>query len=81
MAGRNLAQLATIGIIVNRIEESVQARMPTPEERTTLDIPPGIPVITVARTMLTGDQRDQPIEAADIIIPTADVALDYVIDL
>jgi len=80
--GGNLAQLATLGIFITRVEESVRSRMPTPDERRTLNIAEGVPVLLVARRMLTGPEGDRhPVEAANIVIPAADTALDYTIDL
>ena len=80
--GGNLAQLATLGIFVTGIEESVGSRMPTPEERRTLTIADGVPVLTVTRRMLTGPPGDrQPVEAARIVIPADGTVLDYTIDL
>ena len=80
--GGNLAQLATLGIFITRVEESVRSRMPTPDERRTLNIAEGVPVLLVARRMLTGQEGDRhPVEAANIVIPAADTALDYTIDL
>ena len=77
-AGGNIAQLASIGITVTRVEESVTARMPMPDEAETLVMDPGVPVIVIGRRMFDGDR---PVEAADIVIPADRVALDYVIDL
>ena len=80
--GGNLAQLATLGIFVTGVEESVRARMPTPDERRTLNIAEGVPVLIVARRMLTGPENNrQPVEAANIIIPADSIALDYTINL
>lgn len=80
--GGNIAQLATLDIIVNRVEESVRARMPQPNEQHTLHIPPGVPVLAITRRMFTGPDKDQPIEvAADIVIAADRVVLDYSIDL
>ena len=56
--------------------------MPTPDERRTLSITEGVPVLLVTRRMLTGPESDrQPVEAANIIIPATSTALDYTIDL
>lgn len=80
--GGNIAQLATLGIYVTRVEESVRARMPTPDETHVLRIPPGVPVLTITRRMFVGEKRDTPVEAAvDIVIPGDRVVLDYAIDL
>jgi GntR family transcriptional regulator len=77
--GGNIAQLATLGKIINRVEESVQARMPTPEETSTLAITPGIPVLTITRRMLADNEILEV--AADIIIPADRTILDYSITL
>ena len=77
--GGNLAQLATLGITVTKVTERVRARMPMPDEMAALDIPAGVPVITVTRVMLAGER---PVEAAvDIVIPADRVELNYTIDL
>jgi GntR family transcriptional regulator len=77
--GGTIAQLASLGIAVERIEESVRARMPTPEERRALRIGQGVPVLTVTRRMLAADR---PVEAAvDIVMPADRFVLDYTIDL
>ena len=42
----------------------------------------GVPVLVVTRRMLTGPENDrQPVEAANIIIPADNTALDYTINL
>lgn len=80
--GGNIAQLASLGVAVTRVEESVGARMPSPDEVRTLRIPPGVPVLTVTRRMLTGPGRDRPVEAAvNITIPADRAVLDYAIDI
>lgn len=77
--GGTMAQLATLGVDVTRIEEAVRARMPMPEERRTLRIAQGVPVLTVTRRMLSSDR---PVEAAaDIVMPADRFVLDYSIDL
>ena len=79
--GGNIAQLATLGIIVSRVEESVAARMPLPDEARILHIPTGVPVLTIARRMLAGPDRDQVVEVANIAIPADRIVLDYAINL
>jgi GntR family transcriptional regulator len=80
--GGNLAQLATLGIFITEVRESVQSRMPTPDERRILTLAEGVPVLTITRRMLTGQEGDrQPVETANIIIPADNVVLDYTIDL
>jgi GntR family transcriptional regulator len=77
--GGTMAQLDTLGVEVTRIEESVRARMPTPDERRTLQIAQGVPVLTVTRRML---DHDRPVEAAmDIVMPADRFVLDYSMDL
>lgn len=79
--GGNIAQLATLGQLVSRVEESVTARMPLPDEAETLRIPTGVPVLIVTRRMLAGPNRDDVVEVANIVIPADRTILDYVIDL
>lgn len=79
--GGNIAQLATLGIIVSRVEESVAARMPLQHEATVLRIPTGVPVLTIARRMLAGPSRDHVVEVANIVIPADRIMLDYTINL
>ena len=79
--GGNIAQLATLGVIISRVEESVAARMPLPDEAATLQIPTGVPVLTIARRMLAGPDRDSVVEVANIVIPADRIILDYTINL
>lgn len=76
--GGNVAQLASLGVTVTRVEESVTARMPMPDESEALLMTAGVPVVAITRRMLAGDR---PVEVADIVIPADRVALDYVINL
>lgn len=80
--GGTIAQLAQLGRPVNRVTETVRARMPSPDEVHALRVAAGVPVLVVTRRMLTGPQRDQPVEAAvDIVLPADRVVLEYVVDL
>lgn len=80
--GGVIAQLASLGQPVTRVEESVLARMPTPEETQTLRIAAGVPVLVVTRRMLAGKERDRPVEATvDTVLPADRVILEYAIDL
>lgn len=80
--GGTIAQMASLGRLVNRVTESVRARMPSPDETTALRVAAGVPVLVVTRRMLAGPDRDQPVEAAvDIVLPADRVVLDYVVDL
>ncbi len=77
--GGTPAQLASLGHPLTRLEESVKARMPTPEEVQTLRIAAGIPVFSITRRMISEGQVLEV--AADIVIPADQVILDYAIDL
>jgi GntR family transcriptional regulator len=77
--GGTPAQLASLGHPVSRVEESIKARMPTPEEMETLHIAPGVPVFSITRRMIS---QGRVLEvAADIVIPADQAILDYAIDL
>lgn len=77
--GGNIAQLATLGVHVDRVREQVRTRMPTPDEARVLGIGESVPVLTITRTMLAAGR---PVEAAvDIVLPGDRVELDYVIEL
>ena len=77
--GGTIAQMKTLGLTVTRVDESVRARMPTPEETATLKIGAGVPVLTITRRMWAADRVVEV--AADIILPGDRVVLDYSIDL
>jgi GntR family transcriptional regulator len=80
--GGNLAQLATLGIFITGVEESVRSRVPTLDERRILHIPEAVPVLTVARRMLVGPEENrQPVEVAHIIVSADNTVLDYTINL
>ncbi|WP_344144297.1 UTRA domain-containing protein, partial [Polymorphospora rubra] len=70
---------ATLGVQVSRIREQIRTRMPTTEEARILGLGDAVPVLTITRTMLSGER---PVEAAvDIVLPGDRVELDYTIDL
>jgi len=48
--GGTQSQLHTVGIEVDRVEEHVTARPPTPQEARDLDLPPGSPVLLLRKT-------------------------------
>lgn len=60
-------QLHTVGIEVDRVEERVTARPPTPEETRELDLPPGAPVIMLRKTSY--DITDRVVEIAEVTLP------------
>jgi len=77
--GGTPAQLAHLGHPVTRVEESVSARMPTPDEARTLQLAPGVPVIAITRRMISHMLVGEV--CRDIVIPADRVVLDYAIDL
>lgn len=77
--GGTIDQMATLGVRVTTVLESVRTRMPMPDEMAALWVPEGVPVFAVTRRMLAADRV---VEAAvDIIIPGDRAVLDYRIDL
>ncbi|MHA6762053.1 GntR family transcriptional regulator [Streptacidiphilus sp. PAMC 29251] len=78
--GGTRAQLATVGIIVARIEESFTTAMPTEAEATTLVIGAGIPVLRWTRRMLTAQGR--VVEVAHPMVRRGDTTVvDFAFDL
>src|SRR3954470_10925318 len=58
--GGGFARLEEAGVTLGRIREDISVRMPTGPESVTLELPPGTPVIDLART--TCDIDGQPVE-------------------
>ena len=54
------------GHVMTRIREEVSARMPRPDERRDLRLPPGVPVLDVLHTSL--DQHGQPYELTRFVM-------------
>lgn len=78
--GGTRAQLATVGVVVVRIEESFTSAMPTEAEAQTLAIGPGIPVLRWTRRMLTAEGR--VVEVAHPIVRRGDTTIiDFAFDL
>ncbi|NUP14842.1 MAG: UTRA domain-containing protein [Streptomyces sp.] len=50
-------QLHTVGIELDRVEERITARPPTPEEARELELPPGAPVLLLRKTSYDTDGR------------------------
>jgi GntR family transcriptional regulator len=69
------AVLEEQGHTMTRHREAVSARMPTPEERATLDMPIGVPVLHVVHTSY--DQHDQPYEVTHWIMRADRTGLAY----
>lgn len=77
--GGTVAQLASLGHPVSRIEETVSSRMPTDLESRTLQVAPGVPVFAILRRMICGGAVLEV--CRHIVIPADRVALEYAIDL
>lgn len=65
--GGTLSQLHTVGIEVDRVEERLTARPPTPQEARDLDLPPGAPVILLRKTSYAVDGR--VVNVSDVTLP------------
>ncbi|MFJ9585728.1 UTRA domain-containing protein [Streptomyces acidicola] len=65
--GGTQSQLFTVGIEVDRVEERVTARPPTPEEAQVLELPPGTSVLVLRKTSY--DTRDRAVDITDITLP------------
>jgi GntR family transcriptional regulator len=65
--GGTQSQLHTVGIEVDRVEERVTARAPTPEEARDLALSPGTPVITLRKTSY--DIHDRVVDVAFCTLP------------
>lgn len=77
--GGTMAQLDSVGVRVDRVDETVTARMPALDEVDELRIDEGVPVLAVRRVMFAGDRV---VEACvDIVIPADRVELHYRMDL
>ena len=63
--GGTYARLADLGHPPTHFREDLRARMPEPGEATSLDLPPGTPVIEVIRTAYTSD--GQPVEVSEMV--------------
>lgn len=65
--GGHLAQLAYLGIIVTGVREIIRARMPTTSEAQALQLPAGIPILTITRRTYA---QDRIVEVArDVALP------------
>ncbi|OAR24220.1 transcriptional regulator [Streptomyces sp. ERV7] len=60
-------QLHTVGIEVDRVEERVTARPPTPEEAEELELPPGTSVLILRKKSI--DIDDRVVDVSDVTLP------------
>ena len=65
--GGSQNQLYTVGIELDRIEERVTARPPTPEEAEELELPRGTSVLVLRKTSY--DIKDRVVDLSDIVLP------------
>ncbi len=77
--GGNIAQRHTLGIQITAVEETIRARMPMRDETQQLNIPGGVPVLTITRRMFAGERVVEV--AQDIVLPADRTELQYRIDL
>ncbi|MFC7720001.1 GntR family transcriptional regulator [Nonomuraea recticatena] len=61
-----IGRLASYGIKVTEIVESVHTRVPRPSEIDALDLPAGVHVLHLKRTHWAGER---PVETSDIVVP------------
>jgi GntR family transcriptional regulator len=72
--GGVIAELAALGIELTATDEDVRARMPTPDESTTLRLHGGTPVLELWRV---AHSKTGPVEAVSIVLPADRVVLHY----
>lgn len=72
------ARLAELGHEPIRFTEELRVRMPTPQESQALELPPGTPVILVARTAFA--DGDRPVEASLMTLSADAYVLHYDFD-
>ncbi|MER5431034.1 UTRA domain-containing protein [Streptomyces sp. NPDC002588] len=65
--GGTQSQLHSVGIELDRVEERLVARPPTPAEARDLDLPSGAPVILLRKTSY--DVGDRVVNLADVTLP------------
>ena len=73
--GGAYARLEAQGHTIGRYSEDVGARMPTADERSLLQLPPGTPVLTVTRVAYRID--GVPLECNDMTVPADRYRLGY----
>lgn len=65
--GGSQHQLSTVGIELDRVEERVTARPPTPEEAEELELPRGTSVLVLGKTSY--DINGRVVDLSDIVLP------------
>ncbi|MBO3752692.1 UTRA domain-containing protein [Streptosporangiaceae bacterium NEAU-GS5] len=72
------ARLTERGHAPATFTEELRARMPTPWERERLNLPPGVPVLSIVRTAWTSEGR--PVEVAVLTLDASSYVLRYSFD-
>lgn len=67
-------RMDSIGVHITHVTEDVYSRAPRPYEVDKLEIPQGVPVMTIERTYYA---EDRAVETADIVVPADRYALSY----
>ncbi|GGX10839.1 GntR family transcriptional regulator [Streptomyces noursei] len=65
--GGSQSQLYSVGIELDRVEERVTARPPTPEEAAELEVPPGTSVLVLRK--VSYDVLGRVVDVADLVLP------------
>ncbi|MEV0505431.1 UTRA domain-containing protein, partial [Streptomyces spectabilis] len=73
--GGTMHQLYTIGVELEKIDDHVTARMPSPEEVRDFDIPPSVPMIRIRK--ISYSTEGKAVELMDIPIPGDRIELIY----
>lgn len=76
--GGAIGHMASLGVTVTQVKETVESRMPTPREAEVLRMSAG-PVLAITRRMLAGDRVVEV--AREIVYPGDGVQLEYEIPL
>lgn len=73
--GGSYARLRELGLAPMHFREELRSRMPSPEESAALELSVGTPVITVARTAFTAD--DRAVEINEMTLDASAYVLQY----
>jgi GntR family transcriptional regulator len=77
--GGTMAELHSIGLLVAMVSEDVRSRMPTPQERVSLQMDAVGPVFDIVRVFSSAEER--PVEASIVVCSAAGTVLAYETDL
>ncbi|MEA2213454.1 MAG: hypothetical protein QOF83_3402 [Solirubrobacteraceae bacterium] len=77
LPGGTIAALERLGVVLDKFEEHISARMPTSPEVEQLAMPPGTPVLEHVR--ITYDKSDRPVEVSEAIMRADQNRMTYVL--